>query len=176
MKKIQKVQRMTIDEVLALDLIKLDLGGGDHPAGGYINVDIQDYPQVHLIADVAKLDQLFPLRSVDGMMCRDTLQCFRHTEVKAILKSWHRVLKPRSRMVIQCYDINKIVDDYDDHKIDADRLRAILYGSQKGEYRVFQNCFTEEYLTSLLEATGFDIQEVVHPPMRIKVVATRNKV
>ena len=167
--------KLTVDEVLKKEVVKLDLGGGDHPAAGYINVDIEEHPLVELVLDVRELDKHFPGGSVHGMMCRDTLQCFPHSEVKSILHKWYRVLRPRSRIVIQCYDIDQVIKKYNDKEIDRDRLRALLYGSQRTENKVFKNCFDEKYLRGLLESVGFHVQDIVYPEMRIKVVAVRGK-
>ncbi len=164
---------LTVEELLEQDIVKLDLGGGDHPAEGYTNVDIQYYPEVDLIADVMQLDEHFPDRSVDAIMCRDTLQCFPYTDTKGILRRWRKVLKPRSRIVIQVYDIEQVMLAYDNEEIDFERFKGIIYGRQRDEYTTFLNCFNEEYLVELLTSTGFAVQEIVHPPMRVKVVAVR---
>lgn len=170
---VQGIPRMTIEEVLAQDVIKLDLGGGDHPAEGYLNVDIQYFDEVDLMLDITQLPKSFPPRSVDAIMCRDTLQCFSHVHARRILKSWHKILKPRSRIVIQVYDVAQIVEAYQAEEIDFERFKLLLYGRQKNEHTRFQNCFTEESLVNLLERSGYEVLEVVHPEMRIKVVARR---
>ena len=172
---VEGLPNLTIEEILQQGIIKLDLGGGDHPAQGYLNVDIQYYPQVDLLADVTNLEKIFPARSVDAIMCRDTLQCFPHSHVKGILQSWYRILKPRSRFVVQCYDTKQIVETYQAEGIDFDKFKALMYGKQRNTYTSFHNCFDEESLVSLLERVGFEVQEIVHPEMRIKIVATRAK-
>lgn len=172
---IEGLPKKTVDEVLEQDVIKLDLGGGSKPAQGYVNVDIQYYPEVDLLLDITKLQEHFPPRSVDAIMCRDTLQCFKHSEIRGILRDWHRLLKPRSRIVLQCYDIKKIVDAFQEGEIDFERFKLLVYGRQKDEYTCFQNCFDEESLVSLVEKVGFQIQEVLHPEMRTKIVAIREK-
>jgi SAM-dependent methyltransferase len=172
---VEGLPNLTVEEVLRQDVIKLDLGGGDHPAQGYVNVDIQYYSEVDLLLDITKLQEHFPPRSVDAIMCRDTLQCFPHSQVRSILRDWYRLLKPRSRLVVQCYDVNKIVEAYQSGEIDFARFKLLTYGRQKDQYTSFHNCFDETSLVSLIERIGFTIQEVVHPEMRIKVVAIRNK-
>lgn len=172
---VEGLPNLTVDEVLEQDVIKLDLGGGSKPAQGYVNVDIQYYPEVDLLLDITKLQEHFPPRSVDAIMCRDTLQCFKHSEIRGILRDWHRLLKPRSRIVLQCYDINKIVDAYAAGDINTERFKLLVYGRQRDQYTCFQNCFDEESFVSLVEKVGFSIQEVLHPEMRVKIVAVREK-
>jgi len=172
---VEGIPKLTVEEVLKRDIIKLDLGGGDHPAQGYINVDAKYYPQVDLMLDITKLHEVFPPQSVDGITCRDTLQCFSYVDVRRILKSWRQILKPRSKISIQVYDVNAVVSAFKAGEIDFDKFRSLIYGRQKDEYTFFRNCFTEETLTSLLERSGFAIQEKLNPPMRIKIVAIKVK-
>jgi len=172
---VEGIPRLTVEEVMKKEVIKLDLGGGDHPAQGYINVDIKYYPQVDLLLDITKLHEAFPPKSVDGLTCRDTLQCFSHAQIRRILKNWHITMKPRSKICIQVYDVNEVVRAYSAGEIDFDKFRTVMFGRQKDNYTLFQNCFTEESLIQLLERSGFVIQETLRPPMRIKVIAMKAK-
>ena len=170
-----ELPKLTIQEVLKQDVIKLDLGGGDHPAQGYINVDVKYYPQVDLLLDITKLHEHFQSQSVDGMTCRDTLQCFSHADVRKILKSWYQLLKPRGKFIVQVYDIDEIIKALQSEEIGFEKFRSLAYGRQRDEYTVFRNCFTEQSLVDLLEKVGFVVQEVTRPPMRIKILAIREK-
>lgn len=172
---VQGLPRTTLDAVLQQDIIKLDLGGGDHPAEGYVNIDIQYSPQVDLLLDISKLSDYFPPNSVDAIMCRDTLQCFTGTKVRNVLRSWHKALRSRSRLVIQCYDVDAVTKAFQAGEIDFERFRSLMYGRQKNAFTCFHNCFNEKFLVELLERSGFKVQEVSHPPMRIKVVALKVK-
>jgi len=172
---VEGIPKLTVEEVMKKEVIKLDLGGGDHPAQGYINVDIKYYPQVDLLLDITKLHEAFPPKSIDGLTCRDTLQCFSHTEIRRILKNWHTSMKPRSKICVQVYDINEVTRAYAAGEIDFDKFRVVVFGRQKDQHTIYQNCFTEESLIQLLERSGFVIQETLRPPMRIKVIAIKAK-
>jgi len=173
--KLEGLPNLTVEGVLQKEVVRLDLGGGNKPTEGYINVDIRYYPGVDLILDVTKLDEHFPAKSVDAITCRDTLQCFPYGQIRGILKRWHKVLKPRSRLVVQCYDISQILEQFSKKTIDLNRFKLLVYGKQSDEYTTYRNCFDKEYLVGLLQLSGFVIQEVTHPEMRIKVVAIREK-
>lgn len=166
-------KRTDVETILKRKIVKLDIGGGSHPAQGYVNVDIDDLPDVELVLDAKELEEYFPPRSIDGLMCRDTLQCFKHSEVKGVLRQWHKALKPRSKFVLQCYDMDAIVQGYVDEDLDKDHFRRLMYGSQRTEHQVFLNCFDEEYLVKILESIGFVIQDISRPPYRIKIVAIK---
>jgi len=173
--KLEGLPGLTVEGVLQKEVVRLDLGGGNKPTEGYVNVDIQYYPEVGLILDVTKLDEYFPAKSVDAIMCRDTLQCFPYSQIRGILKRWHKVLKPRSRLVIQCYDIDQILEQFGKKAIDFNRFKLLVYGKQSDEHTTYRNCFDEGYLVNLLQLSGFTVQEVTRPEMRIKVVAIREK-
>jgi predicted SAM-dependent methyltransferase len=173
--KLEGLPGLTVKGVLQKEVVRLDLGGGTKPTEGYVNIDVQYYPGVDLMLDVTKLDEYFPAKSVDAIMCRDTLQCFPYSQIRGILKRWQKVLKPRSRLVIQCYDINQILEQFSKRVIDSNRFKLLVYGKQSNEHTTYRNCFDEEYLVNLLQLSGFTIQEVTHPEMRIKVVAIREK-
>lgn len=172
---VEGLPTLTIDEVLQRDIIRLDLGGGEKPSQGYLNVDIQYYPGVDLILDVAKLDEYFPDNSVDALMCRDTLQCFPFPSLRGILNRWHRVLKPGCRIVLQVHDLEQIYVDYEKGALDVGRFRSLMYGNMRDEYRTYHNCFDRQYLEKLLDRVGFDVQEVLYPELRMKVVAKARK-
>lgn len=165
----------TVEEVLQSKVIKLDLGGGEKPSQGYLNVDIQFFPGVDLILDARKLDDYFPKNSVDAIVCRDTLQCFAFTELRGVLNRWHRVLKPGSRIVLQVHDLEQIFVEYEKGTIDAGRFRSLMYGNMRDQHRTFHNCFDRDYLVGVLERVGFEIQELLYPEMRIKIVAKAKK-
>lgn len=195
---IEGLPKMTLEQVLSSSIIKLDLGGGNKPAEGYVNVDIQYFENVDLILDVTKLHEHFGSRSVDGIMCRDTLQCFKFSEVRGVLRNWHKVMRPRSKIIIQCYDFNQVVESYLNKKCEcwsagtrmADpeckmchgesimndaKFRSILFGSLKDDFRTHHNCYDEKYLVELLKSVGFSVQEISHPEMRIRIVALKEK-
>jgi len=198
MSQLEGMPRLTLEEILKMDVVKLNLGSGDVVAEGYLSIDIQYSPNVDLIVDISKLHETFPDRSVDAIVCRNTLQCFKYSEIRGVLRSWHRTLKPRSKMVIQCLDFEKLVQAYQETKcecwsaetrsaladcpecqgkatINDTRFRALLFGSLRDEYKTYYNCIDEKYLVRLLESVGFKIVEVLHPDMYLKIVALRDE-
>lgn len=170
---LEGVANYTVEEVLKKDIIKLDLGGGEKGAEGHLNIDIVYHPGVDLILDARELDVHFPSNSVDAIRCTDTLQCFAFTEVKGVLRRWNKVLKPSCRIVIQVHDIEQIMVEYEKGTFDAGKLRSLLYGNMRDEYRTYHNCFDREYIRKLLEDTGFVIQEITYPELRMKIVAKK---
>ena len=164
---VEGLPTLTVEEVLKQKVIKLDLGGGEKPSQGYLNVDIQYYPGFDLILDARKLDEHFPINSVDAITCRDTLQCFPFTELRGILNRWHGALKPGCRLVLQVHDLDQICVEYEKGTLDVGRFRSLMYGNMRDEYRTYHNCFDREYLVGLLVRVGFEIQEVVYPELRM---------
>ena len=198
MSQLEGIPRLTVEEILKMDVVKLNLGSGDVAVEGYLNVDIQYYPNVDLIADISKLQETFPDRSVDAIVCRNTLQCFKYSEVRGVLRSWFRILKPRSKIILQCHDFEKLVQAYQGTRCECwsaetrtavtdcpecqgtatmndARFRALLFGSMRDGYKTYYNCLDEKYIVRLLESVGFKIVDVSHPDMYLKIVALRDE-
>ena len=85
-------------------MIKLNLGCGDKILEGYVNVDvIQEragrHPDVN--CDIRKLE-VFPENYCDEILAVHVVEHFWRWEVEAVLKEWIRVLKPGSKMILEC--------------------------------------------------------------------------
>lgn len=182
-------------------VVRLDLGGGKNPVEGYLNVDICDFDGVDIVADLRRLDEVFPAKSVDAIMCRDVIPCFKATEIKGVMRRWARVLKPRSRFVLQVLDARQLFEAYaedrvvapwtvdkiplpgkkkendngDKPTIDWDKWKTYLYGPGRDEWTSFHNCYDEPYLRHIVESVGFEIQQVDYPPLRIRFTMRRKE-
>ena len=182
---------LTVEEILKRDIIKLDLGGGRHPAEGYINVNKEAYPEVDLQANITRLP--FPPGSIHGIISRDTLNCFKQTETKGILRHWYRILKNGSKIIIQVPDLDQILDAYQRRCCECwdkesrlgkedcpkcqgkpilsfERLKLYLFGKNDSPY---QNCFTSDYLKELVESAGFEIKGIEKLPLRLRIIAVK---
>lgn len=187
--------RKTIWEILQIRPIKLELGGGSKPVGGYINVDIRDIPEVDFIADVTMLEE-FTDGCVDAIMAKDVLQCFHREEAVTILRRWFRKLRRGSRIVIQVPDMEQIFSLYSEKKVcncwDAstkkadnncikcdgkatlnyDKFQNYLYGRNR-PYEVFKSAYDMKDLEALIEKAGFTITEKQNKSLRVVIVAKK---
>ena len=129
--------------------LKLDIGGGDHPIEGFVNIDRK----------VGK--EAFPLEyadeSVDEIHASHILEHFSYADAKIALKEWHRVLKPGGIMRIAVPDLNKVTKST---PLTGDAIwRFQLMGGQTDENDFHRSCWTDDLLGAhLLEAGLVELQ------------------
>lgn len=175
--------------------IKLELGGGQKPVGGYINVDKKDLPQVDFIADITTLED-FVDGSVDAILARDVIQCFHREELVTILRCWFRKMRRASRLVLQIPDMKQIFTLYMEGKVcycwasatkranDAcekckgkavlnyDKFQNYLYGRNR-DFEMFKSAYDITDLTAIVEKVGFTVMETQVKDLRFLIVAKK---
>ena len=149
--------------------LKLHLGCGNIRIPGFINVDILQTSAVDLRDDISTLRKI-PDNSVDLIYACHVLEHFSHSDVLAVLKRWHAVLKPGAEMRISVPDIDRIVDIY---KTNWQHFQTpanspwigLIYGGQGDPYDFHKTGFNFCWMKYLLEGIGFeDIKEYSHEP------------
>ena len=139
--------------------LKLNLGSGNRPLPGYINIDLHSQ-----LANV-KLDCSLPLPfsndSIDEIYAMHLIEHFSLLEWPVIKKDWYRILKPGGLLTIECPDLDRCLQRFLHNSQDRKWtywIRAI-YGSQDdndpGQFH--KNGFTLEKLSSDLKTEGFNI-------------------
>ena len=86
-------------------MIKLNLGCGQHPMEGFINIDAIKKNGTDVVMDVTKLE--YPDNYADEIHAYHLCEHFYVWEVVDILKDWRRVLKPGGKLVVEMPDIRK---------------------------------------------------------------------
>jgi SAM-dependent methyltransferase len=74
--------------------VKLNLGSGNEPLAGHVNVDRRPAPGVDVVADVQRLP--FAARSVEAVIASSLLEHF--DDPYSVLDEIHRVLAPDGRL------------------------------------------------------------------------------
>ena len=88
------------------NLVRLNLGSGDKPLPGYLNVDIAPSRKgiaPDIVSDIRKLD--LPDNYADEVLAVHLIEHLYYWELPDILKEWMRVLKPGGRVVLECPNI-----------------------------------------------------------------------
>lgn len=134
--------------------VKLHLGCFHKKIHGFINIDIRDDVNPDVIDDVFKLDK-FEDNSVDLIYTSHVLEHTTFDDAKKALKVWFNKLKPGGIVRISVPDVEKSFAHYFLHK-DLDKVRNLIWGSQKHPYDYHMAGWDEATLKRDLESVGFN--------------------
>ncbi len=133
----------------------LNLGCGYVRFDDCINIDCRKECNPDLVLDIKKLP--YESDSIDGIYCLDALEHIPRNLVLETLKSWHKILKSGSFLILRLPNIKTIAQKYLDNKIDCNEFSRLMYGEQEGNDppNFHKSGFDRETLTKLLENIGF---------------------
>lgn len=125
---------------------RLNLGAGDHPIEGYLNLD------------GAKGDTIYPLPmddgSVDEIRASHVLEHFSHTQVAVVLNDWVAKLAPGGVLRIAVPDFEKIARAYLEGE--AEMVQGYVFGGHV-DSRDWHGCgFDKDLLVELLLGCGLE--------------------
>jgi SAM-dependent methyltransferase len=139
--------------------VKLNLGSGERPLEGFVNVDaLENLPGVDVVADIS---QRLPFDdgSADLVHASHILEHFSTEDVPRLLHEWRRVLSGGGRLFVAVPDLDVIA-----HRLVQLRgwftppnnpWLGAIYGGQKDEYDFHKTGFTAPWLAGLLNDAGF---------------------
>jgi SAM-dependent methyltransferase len=142
--------------------LKLHLGCGARLLDGYTNVDVIDKGQelVHSLRHLPFEDAV-----ADEILSVHVIEHFHIQEVSAVLDEWYRVLKPGGRIILECPDLAKILENFRAKR--TMRLTMLgLYGNvldDPSPYMLHKWCWTGPSLCLALEKAGFVDATVKEP-------------
>jgi len=141
--------------------LKLNLGSGNRPLRGYINIDLYS-PLANVCLD---LTQKLPFsdNSIQEINADHLIEHFSILEWRRIKKDWFRILEPGGFLIIGCPDIDRWLKRFLDNSEGRKWSYWIIgiYGSQEptGPGQFHKNGFNLAKLTSDLEEEGFNVIE-----------------
>lgn len=142
-------------------MIKLHLGCGIRRLEGYINVDIQQYDSVDLIADIANLpyeknsvDLIYSCGVIEHFGKNNNMEFFRKTCWVDVIKHWHGLLKPNGVMYISTVDFEAVCNEYLENR-NLEKWIGTTIGGQKNEEDLHGMLFDYDLFKSGLEKVGF---------------------
>jgi predicted SAM-dependent methyltransferase len=138
---------------------KIQLGSGDSPLAGFVNVDILPSASgVDVIADISKRLPIAD-HSVDMIYASHVLEHFPTAEVPGLLREWRRVLRDGGELLVSVPDLDTIARVLLERPgwftPPHDPWLGALYGGQKDAYDFHKTGFTDVWLTYLLDQSGF---------------------
>lgn len=150
--------------------MKLNLGVGEFPIKGFVNIDVYEHEHADLICNAIKLP--YEDNSIEEIYAGHILEHFPFEEAKRALKEWFRILKPNAQIGI-------VVPDKDNAP-----GKFVYAGSPERELYANHNSYWNyEMLKEELSKVGFEYIEkmnidtyphlVARPKWQVGVVAIK---
>lgn len=137
-----------------MDKTLLHLGCGCRRAKGFINIDIQKYNSVDIVADITK-DLPYDKDSIDLIYNSAVLEHLSRSTWKNVLKYWYDLLKPGGCLQLSTIDFDSICKRYMKGK-DIDEIVGLLLGGSKDWTDRHGVMFDYPYLMRGLKEVGFE--------------------
>lgn len=132
---------------------KLHLGCGKKIIPGWINIDAVQQAHGVLMDDVAILSKIEDTSSDEIYACH-VLEHFGRNNIKPVLETWFRKLKPGGLIRISVPDVQAVFEKYQ-QGTPLIILMGLLYGGQRNEYDYHKVGFDFETLSSTMSSVGF---------------------
>lgn len=145
--------------------MKLNLGCGRTNIAGFINIDLNKDPHVHISTDVSDL-KMFNSESVDLIYASAIFQYFDYQQGAVALNEWYRVLKPGGVLRISTVDFDKLLEVYNKSGKEIDKIIGPMYGriyvnneSLNNDNVYHTAVYTQKKLLNALKDAGFEKNE-----------------
>lgn len=144
-------------------LTKLNIGCGWDKRAGYLNIDLQDFHEPDLVADVRDLGAL-PSGQYEEILAIDVLEHLPRSDCGVALNEWSRLLRDGGILRLQVPDIIGLARLCVVKAVIEDQRVLIqnLYGTQAYTGDWHQNGFTELLLRAELHDAGFETVSLNH--------------
>jgi len=154
--------------------IKLNLGSGNKPKSGYVNVDHIMKRGVNRKYDISKpLD--YDDNSIDLIEGMHIFEHIPRRKVYSVAKSWHRVLKKGKYLILEMPDFDEVIKWY--QKKETSLSLMWIFGNQLHHGQFHYWGWNEKRLFKLLNRIGFveinfpepqDYHKVQGPCLRVE--------
>jgi len=141
-------------------LVRLNLGCGEKPKAGYVNVDARPLEGVDVVGDVRRLP--VPPGSADEVCSEHLIEHFRLHELETVvLPYWRSLLRPGGSLRIVCPDASALIQLVASGRISFEQFRTATFGLQDYSGDDHFAMYDAPSLTEMLERVGFVHVEVV---------------
>ena len=175
-----QAQILVPDKVAAAraERLRINLGCGDVPLDGYVNVDRRALPGVDVIAEIDDLP--FEAGEVAEISSAHLLEHFPEEQLRRqLLPYFASLLRPGGRFRATVPDAEAMMREYSRGEYPYEDLRDVIYGGQDYDGDYHFNMFTPASLTGLLNEAGFTDVAIVAAGRRngrcyeFEIVATK---
>ena len=142
---------------------RINLGCGLDKREGFLNIDINAVHDPDLVCDITNL-QLLPSAYYEYAIAKDVLEHIQRLKIRNTLKEWNRILKIGGVLELQVPNVvgllTLLTKKENKSPIMQEKLLQCLFGTQgyDGDFHYFG--FTDILIKSLLESTGFVIEQI----------------
>lgn len=116
--------------------MKLNLGCGQYKIPGFINVDISDYYNPDVVANVLNLP--YENDSVDLIYAGHLIEHLEPEEVFFAIRHWRNILKPGGELWITFPDFEKVFEMWENEWCNWKEVNEVIFGKDRpvggGEY------------------------------------------
>jgi hypothetical protein len=140
--------------------VRLNLGCGEKPLPGYINVDYRALPGVDIVADVRRLP--FAPGEVQEIASWHLVEHFRqHQLATVIVPYWRSLLCDGGTLKIVCPNWEEMLRRTHEGEMTLEEFKVVTFGLQDYEGDDHFAMYSPETLVALLRDAGFDQVDVI---------------
>ena len=146
--------------VEAIGAVKLNLGCGEKPLDGYVNVDFRALPGVDVVADVTRLP--FEPGTVDEIASHHLIEHFRERHAETVLLPyWRGLLRDGGLLRIVTPNWEVLMEHLGEGRLTFQQFKQVTFGLQDYSGDDHFAMYSPATLTRLVEAAGFTGVEVL---------------
>jgi len=157
--------------------IKLNVGSGEYPKDGYVNID-KYYDKADVISDAIALP--YENNSADELLSSHMLEHFNKYEISNALKEWYRVLKINGKIEIEVPDFESILKTWLESDDKTGFAMDTVFGLQTRPGEEHKFGFTSKILKEMLLDIGFFDIEITktysHAQECIKAISYKKEI
>jgi glycogen(starch) synthase len=143
-----------------LGSLRLNLGCGEKPLPGYINIDARPLPGVDIVADARCLP--FEPGSIAEITSAHLVEHFReHQLATVVLPYWRSLLSPRGLLRTICPNWAVLIEQLNEGRLSLPDFKTVTFGLQDYSGDDHFAMYTPETLMNMLREAGFGSFEVV---------------
>lgn len=133
----------------------LHIGCGKINYPGFVNIDAQPWPHVHLVNDNLARLEAFADQTVDLVYMCHILEHLKRPEMKDVIGEMFRVLKPGGIFRLSVPDFDRLLEVYRASGGQIDTIHNQLMGGQDSPYNIHYTVCTAGSMQKLLAEVGF---------------------
>jgi predicted SAM-dependent methyltransferase len=140
--------------------VRVNVGCGEKPLPGYINVDFREVPEVDVVADARRLP--FAPHSLAELASAHLVEHFRqHHLATVLLPYWKGLLRPGGSLRVVCPDWAAMLRRLQAGEMPYADFKLVTFGAQDYSGDDHFSMYTPESLTDVLRQAGFQQIDVL---------------